>query len=225
MKKIKIADGKTAEIFIDSAKDRNVSIEVGKRCNVNVLVIGGGATKQGPTLLTGSDLVWRLKVDLAGKKTALNIHSLIIGSNGKQSKNEIEIKHLARETSSAFTGYALLQNGDAHTWGVTTIIEKIAKKSSASQKINNLLLGENGIVKNRPALLIRNNDVVCSHAVATGHLDEEQLFYSRARGLTIAQSKSLLARGFVEPFLRKLPEQSKQELGEKIDNLLQKTNA
>ena len=204
-KKFKIPDGKTEEIIIDSAKDNDVFIEVGKFSSVTVLTIGRGVTNQVQALgSTGSDPNLRLMVNLVGKRSVVNIHSLIVGSVGNKSKNEIEINHLARETTSSFTGYALMQNDSEHVWAVTTIIENVAKKSNASQKINNLLLGENGGVKNRPALIIRNNDVVCAHAVATGHLDEEQLFYSRARGLTVAQSKRLMARGFVEPFLKQL---------------------
>ncbi|MDO8512279.1 MAG: SufD family Fe-S cluster assembly protein [bacterium] len=227
-KNIKIADGKTAEIIIDIAKDRNVFIEVGKLCNVTILEIIRGATNQGPTLdPTGSESGLQLKVNLIGKKSVINIHSLVVGLGGNKSKNEIEINHLARETNSAFTGYALLKNNAEHTWEISTVIENVAKKSVASQKINNLLLGENGVVKNRPALIIRNNDVSCSHAVATGHLDEEQLFYAQARGLTVEQSKSLMARGFVEPFIRLLPKNIQQEIigkfdqGPTLDNLVQ----
>ena len=209
-KKIKISDGKTEEIIIDSVKDHKVLIEIGKLCHVTLLVIERGAV----------DSSFQLKANMAGKKSTVNINSLVIGAGVNKSNSQIEINHLARETTSSFTGYALMQNDSEHVWAVTTIIENIAKKSVASQKINNLLLGTSGGVKNRPALIIRNNDVICSHAVATGHLDEEQLFYSQSRGLTVAQSKSLMARGFVEPFLQQLPKCVEQELGDKIDNLL-----
>lgn len=214
MKKITVAAGKTAEIIIDAAKDKHVSLEVEKSGNANVFVINRGGANSGA----------KLSVNLIGKKAVVKVASLVIGTNGNPSNNEIEINHSARETTSSFTGYALLQNNAEHCWGVTTVIERVAKKSVASQRINNLLLGKNGVVKNRPALLIHNNDVACSHAVATGHLDEEQLFYARARGLTQSQSKNLLARGFAEPFLQLLPKCFEQELGAIIDNLLQENN-
>lgn len=194
-KNIKITAGKSAEIILDSAKDQDVFIEVGKFCTVSVLTIRRVA----------DDFNLQLRVNLVGKKSAVNIHSLIVGSIGKKTINEIEINHLARETSSSFIGYALMQNNAEHIWGVTTVIEKAAKKSRASQKINNLLFGELGVVKNRPALVIKNNDVICSHAVATGHLDEEQLFYAQARGVTLKQSKELLTQAFVAPILKLWP--------------------
>lgn len=241
MKKVyEIAAGKQSEINLDILKKQNILIYARKKSTLtifdrNLLVSGNAAVdiivedsarvNYVSRNIEGVGGKTRIKANLIGKKSSIDIHMLIIGFGGKQSQNEIEINHLARETHSGFTGYALLQDKSEHVWQIRTVIENGAKKSVATQKINNLLLGVNGIVKNHPALIIRNNDVTCSHAVATGHLDEEQLFYSRARGLSNEQSKSLMARGFVEPFLCLLPKCIEQDLGGKLDYLLQENNA
>ena len=40
------------------------------------------------------------------------------------------------------------------------------------------------------------DDVKCSHGTSTGKLDEDQVFYLRARGLSEASAKKLLMHAF-----------------------------
>jgi Fe-S cluster assembly protein SufD len=229
-----IKSGAVEKIIINGRDAGKINIKVGKNSVVDIF-------DQGPTLSTGSDpdlhvkviaesgskISWygvnenntSLQVDLLGKKANVAVNELNIGTVESKSKRTVLINHIAPETQSAFLGFALMQNNSEHNWNVTTTIERKAKKSTANQRINNLLLGVSGAVKNHLALIIRNNDVICTHAVATGHLDEEQIFYAQARGLTIKKSKALMARGFVAPIFKLLPNDLEQELEEKIDYL------
>jgi Fe-S cluster assembly protein SufD len=49
---------------------------------------------------------------------------------------------------------------------------------------------------NKPELEIFADDVVCGHGATCGALDEEQLFYLRARGLPKAEAETLLLEAF-----------------------------
>ena len=61
-----------------------------------------------------------------------------------------------------------------------------------------MLLSENANVNSKPELEIYADDVKCSHGSTTGQLDENALFYLRARGLSSASAKTLLLQAFME---------------------------
>jgi len=49
----------------------------------------------------------------------------------------------------------------------------------------------------KPELEIFADDVVCGHGATSGEIDEDQMFYLRARGIPEAEARSLLVAAFV----------------------------
>ena len=80
-------------------------------------------------------------------------------------------------------------------------VRKDAQKTNAYQTNANVLLSENASVNSKPELEIYADDVKCSHGSTTGQLDENALFYLRARGLSAASAKTLLLQAFMEDVL------------------------
>ena len=74
----------------------------------------------------------------------------------------------------------------------------------AFQQNNNILLSEDAILNTKPQLEIWADDVKCSHGCTTGQLDEEALFYLRARGIGKESAKSLLLYAFAGEILDKI---------------------
>ena len=81
-------------------------------------------------------------------------------------------------------------------------VRKDAQKTNAYQSNANVLLSENASVNSKPELEIYADDVKCSHGSTTGQLDENALFYLRARGLSEAAAKNLLLQAFMEDVLQ-----------------------
>ena len=54
----------------------------------------------------------------------------------------------------------------------------------------------NTTINTKPQLEIYADDVKCSHGTSTGKLDEDKIFYLRARGLSEASAKKLLMHAF-----------------------------
>jgi Fe-S cluster assembly protein SufD len=52
-------------------------------------------------------------------------------------------------------------------------------------------------MNSKPELEIYADDVKCSHGSTTGQIDEEAIFYLRARGISEKSAKSLMINGFV----------------------------
>jgi Fe-S cluster assembly protein SufD len=73
-------------------------------------------------------------------------------------------------------------------------VRKDAQKTNAFQSNKNILLSKDASVNTKPQLEIYADDVKCSHGATTGQLDEEALFYLRARGVGIDTAKKLLVQ-------------------------------
>lgn len=83
-------------------------------------------------------------------------------------------------------------------------VEPGARQTDAYQTNRNLLLSNEAEADSMPGLEILNDDVKCSHGATTGQVEEELLFYMRARGIREEQAKHLLVVGFLEEVVKRL---------------------
>lgn len=96
-----------------------------------------------------------------------------------------------------------------------------AQQTNAFQANNNISLSDTAIVNTKPQLEIWADDVKCSHGCTIGQLDEEAIFYLRARGLSEISAKAMMLVAFAEDTLNHVPvEQVKEEVAEIIENRL-----
>ncbi|MDR3517942.1 MAG: Fe-S cluster assembly protein SufD [Azospirillaceae bacterium] len=72
-----------------------------------------------------------------------------------------------------------------------------AQKTDAYQINRALLLSAGAEIDSKPELEIHADDVKCSHGATAGELDDDQLFYLRARGIDRDDARRLLIGAFV----------------------------
>ncbi|MBP9841882.1 MAG: SufD family Fe-S cluster assembly protein, partial [Simkaniaceae bacterium] len=94
--------------------------------------------------------------------------------------------------------------GKASFYG-TIYVHPEAQKTDAYQLSNALLLDEKAVAFSEPNLRIFADDVKATHGATVGQLDQEQLFYLRARGLPLKEAKELLVQGFASEILGEIP--------------------
>ena len=80
-------------------------------------------------------------------------------------------------------------------------VNRIAQKTNAFQKNNNILLDDTATINTKPQLEIFADDVKCSHGCTIGQLDEDALFYLRSRGIPKKEAKGLLTYAFANNVL------------------------
>ena len=88
-----------------------------------------------------------------------------------------------------------------------------AAKTDAYQNNRNLLLNPEAEADSMPGLEILNDDVRCTHGATTGQIDQDQLFYLMARGIDPRTGAQLLAHGFFEEVIDRLPD---KKIGEAV---------
>jgi len=76
-----------------------------------------------------------------------------------------------------------------------------AQKTNAYQSNKNILLSDDAQMNTKPQLEIFADDVKCSHGTTTGQLDDEALFYLRARGIGEQSARTLLNIAFAADVL------------------------
>src|SRR5437764_12491998 len=85
------------------------------------------------------------------------------------------------------------------------IVRPDAQKTDAKQTNKALLLSEDAQINTKPQLEIFANDVKCTHGAAVGQMDDEAIFYLRARGLSHDEAGDLLGQAFAGGVLNSMP--------------------
>ena len=75
-------------------------------------------------------------------------------------------------------------------------VHQIAQKTDAKQTNKNLLLSDHATADTKPQLEIYADDVKCTHGATVGQLDEDAIFYLRARGLGEDTARRMLIHAF-----------------------------
>ncbi len=96
--------------------------------------------------------------------------------------NELYKGTITDRATGVFSGYI-------HVW-------PDAQKTNAFQSSRNILLSENANMYTKPQLEIYADDVKCSHGATTGRIDEQALFYLRARGIPKAEAHKIMIHAF-----------------------------
>src|SRR5213592_3495625 len=84
------------------------------------------------------------------------------------------------------------------------LVRPDAQKTDAKQTNKALLLSDDAQINTKPQLEIFADDVKCTHGAAIGQLDEDAIFYLRARGLTFAEARDMLIHAFAGQILERV---------------------
>lgn len=87
------------------------------------------------------------------------------------------------------------------------IIEKPAQQTSSYLEDNVIMVGESARNNSQPILEIEADDVKASHGATTGQIDDEQIYYLRTRGMTEAEAKNVIIKGFFNSLLNRIKDE------------------
>jgi Fe-S cluster assembly protein SufD len=77
------------------------------------------------------------------------------------------------------------------------LVRQDAQKVDGRMMTQSLMLSERAEADNKPELEIYADDVQCGHGATSGRIDEDLLFYLRARGIPEITAKALLIEAFI----------------------------
>jgi Fe-S cluster assembly protein SufD len=88
------------------------------------------------------------------------------------------------------------------------LVRQDAQKTDAKQTNRALLLSDEAQVNTKPQLEIFADDVKCTHGAAIGQLDEDAMFYLRARGIDDWSARVMLIHAFAGDLLDRISAES-----------------
>lgn len=108
------------------------------------------------------------------------------------------VEHQAPRCRSGQTYRGIASGKGTAVFDGLVIVHRDAQQTEAHQENRNLLLSDGATVHTKPHLQIDADDVICTHGATVGSLDEDQLFYLRARGVPEELARAILTFAFVE---------------------------
>lgn len=125
--------------------------------------------------------------------------------NGRQHvDNHTALDHAEPHAASHELYKGILNGASSAVFNGKIFVRKDAQKTDAKQTNKNLVLSENATINTKPELQIFADDVRCTHGATIGQLEEDALFYLRARGIAKADARDLLIYAFARDVIERI---------------------
>ena len=139
----------------------------------------------------------QLFVRFAGEGTIAHICGASLLRGREHADTTVIADHAVGDCTSREVFKSVLDDEARGVFQGKIIVRPHAQKTDAKMATHALLLSETAEADNKPELEIFADDVQCGHGATSGDLDEDLLFYLRARGIPAKEAQALLIQAFV----------------------------
>ena len=153
-------------------------------------------------------------VVLSGQYSEAHLYGLFITSGTQLVDNHTLMDHQVRDCESNELYKGIIDEKSTGVFNGKIFVRKDAQKTNAYQSSKNILLSDDGTINTKPQLEIYADDVKCSHGTSTGKIDEEALFYLKARGIGETAARKILLNAFAGEVIDKIETESLKALVE-----------
>jgi Fe-S cluster assembly protein SufD len=133
---------------------------------------------------------------LDGEGGDCTLNGLYLADRERLIDNHTTIDHAKPHCGSHEVYKGILGGAARAIFNGKIIVRQDAQKTDAKQTNRALLLTDGATINTKPQLEIFADDVKCTHGAAIGQLDDDAIFYLRARGLTYAEARDMLIHAF-----------------------------
>ena len=170
----------------------HVRLEEGSVFTSNAVSLGGSLVRNNVTAVFG------------GSNAECTLNGLSLATGSQLVDNHTVIDHAVPHCASHELYKAILDGSSRGVFNGKIFVREDAQKTDAKQTNKTLLLSEDATVDTKPQLEIFADDVKCTHGATVGQLDEDQVFYLRARGIGKADARDLLTFAFASDVINRL---------------------
>lgn len=142
---------------------------------------------------------------LIGKGAKTEIKAITYAGANQHMDAGAKVLMLAPHTSANIDARSIsVAGGWSFYRGWLKVSEK-ARGAKASVECQALMLDNESKSDTVPLIEVYNDDADVGHEAKIGRIKQEQIYYLMTRGLSEAEAKAMVVRGFVEPFSKELP--------------------
>jgi len=138
-----------------------------------------------------------------GQNSETNLYGIYLLNEKQHVDNHTTIDHQVAHCLSNELYKGVLSDQSTGVFNGKVFVRKDAQKINAFQSNANVLLSDLASMNSKPELEIYADDVKCSHGSTTGQIDEEAIFYLRARGISEKNAKLLMIDAFIGEVIEK----------------------
>lgn len=170
----------------------HVRLEEGSVFTSNAVSMGGSIVRNNVTAVFG------------GENAECTLNGLSLATGTQLVDNHTVIDHAVPHCASHELYKAILDGSSRGVFNGKIFVREDAQKTDAKQTNKTLLLSDDATIDTKPQLEIFADDVKCTHGATVGQLDEDQVFYLRARGIGEADARDLLTFAFASDVINRL---------------------
>jgi Fe-S cluster assembly protein SufD len=141
---------------------------------------------------------------LAGEGANVDLDGCYLVDGTSMVDNHTTIDHATPNCTSHELYKGILDGKAKAVFNGRIIVRLDAQKTDSKQTNRALLLSDEATINSNPQLEIFADDVKCTHGAAVGQLDDDAMFYLRARGLSEKQARDMLIHAYVGEVLERI---------------------
>ena len=150
-------------------------------------------------------------IEITGDDAVAHVAGACLGDGDFHHDDTVFITHDAAGCESRQVFKKVLRNGATGVFQGKILVKPDAQKTDGYQISQSLLLDDDSQFLAKPELEIYADDVACSHGSTSGAIDEDSLFYLRARGISRGEAEDLMTIAFIAEAVQEVEDESLQE--------------
>lgn len=163
-----------------------------------IVRVGAGARYDSFALAAGGTLARNeVAVTLDGPGASCRLDGGFLARGRQHVDTTTEIVHAKPNATSHEAFKGVLDGQGRAVFQGRIVVAKDAQKTDGHQSCRTLLLSDRAEIDTKPELEIYADDVKCSHGATVGELEQDALFYLKARGIPEAVARRMLVEAFL----------------------------
>lgn len=142
---------------------------------------------------------------LKGERARAEFTGITFAGAGQHLDTGSKVIHAAPYTTSNINSKSISKDGGIAMYRGLLKVTPNAHHSKATVSCESLMLDNRSKSDTLPVIDLENDEVDIGHEAKIGRISEEAIFYLMSRGISEAEAKAMIVRGFVEPIAKELP--------------------
>lgn len=157
-----------------------------------------------------------IRTNLAGEGLEAILNGLYLTRGDQLADHHMIVEHAQPNCASHEYFNGILDDKSKGVFHGRIYVHPIAQKTDAKQTNKNLLLSEDATADTKPQLEIYADDVKCTHGATIGQLNDESIFYLRARGIGPDTARRMLIHAFAGEIIERIKHETAREELDKV---------
>ena len=167
--------------------------------------LGRNANLVSHSIATGAKLSRNnIRTVLAGEGVECVLNGLYVTHGEQLADHHMIVEHAQPHCQSHEYYNGILDGRSKGVFHGRILVRQPAQKTDAKQTNKNLLLSEDATIDTKPQLEIYADDVKCTHGATVGQLNDESIFYLRARGIGVDTARRMLIHAFAAEIIERI---------------------